>query len=106
MGHPHDAHDLLRDDRDAVCLRRPGAFPRSYAVFMNSPRSDEAVGGLIFDFERILGGVIDMYHTQVRAGLRERRRLDEELRPVPEQIHGVVYYELDGQLAVHRRYRV
>ena len=32
---------------------------------MNSPPSDEAGSGLIFDVERISGGVIDMYHTQV-----------------------------------------
>ena len=71
---------------------------------MNSPPSHHEVGGLIFDFERVSGEIV--YHTQVRAGLRERRRLDEELRPVPEQIYGVVYYELDRELAVYRGYRV
>ena len=40
--------------------------------------SDEAVGGLIFDFERVSGGVIDTYHTQVAdsggpAAVRSRR---------------------------------
>ena len=32
---------------------------------MNAPPSHNEVSGLTFDFERILGGVIDMCHTQV-----------------------------------------
>ena len=47
-----------------------------------------------------------MYHTQVRVSICLCRRVDEELRAVPEQIHGVVYYELDRESIVYRRYRV
>ena len=43
--------------------RRPGAFPRSCAIFMNSPRSDEAVGGFVFDFGGVSGEVATRYVT-------------------------------------------
>ena len=33
----------------------------------DSPPSDEAVGGLIFDFELVSGGAIDTYHTQAQT---------------------------------------
>ena len=54
-----------RGAQPQVRLRRPGALLRSYAIFMNAPPSHNEVSGLIFDFERISGGVIDMCHTQV-----------------------------------------
>ena len=40
--------------------------------------SDEAVGGLMFDFERISGGVIDTYHTQA-----QRNALADHVQRVP-----------------------
>ena len=49
----------LRRWHVAVRARRPGAFR------CDSSPSHHEVGGLIFDFELVSGGVIDTYHTQV-----------------------------------------
>ena len=61
-------HERRHDDGRGLQLegyrsRRPGAFPRSCAIFMNSPPSDEAVGGFVFDFEHVSGEVATRHVT-------------------------------------------
>ena len=54
-----------------VVTRRPGAFLRPYAIFMNSHPSDEVVGGFMSDFELI--------RNRPKFGHESRRRRGDHI---------------------------